>query len=131
MEKPRYYDYSDPFWRSKNREFPLKDIFFYFGNHDLTPASKMILEKNADWLRENREVKIVIQGHCDDRGANNYNLALGERRAQSTKTYLIGLGIAEKRISTISYGEEKPFCLEHTKNVGCKIAGAIFWLLDN
>ena len=75
----------------------------------------MILDKNASWLRENQEAKIVIQGHCDERGTNNYNLALSERRAQSTKTYLMALGIAGKRIATISYGEEKPFCLVHTK----------------
>ena len=99
----------------KKPEFPLKDIFFNFGKYDLMPLSKMILDKNAGWLRENPEVIIEIQGHCDEPGTSNYNLALGERRAQSTKEYLVALGIAGKRIRTISYGEEKPFCLERAK----------------
>lgn len=94
----------------------LKDIFFSFDKSDLTDQSKDILRKNADWLKENPNARVEIQGHCDERGTNNYNLGLGERRAQSTKNYLVSQGVSQDRIFTISYGEEKPFCTERGEN---------------
>ena len=95
----------------------LSDIHFKFDKHDLDDDSRAILKKNASFLKANPMAKIEIQGHCDERGTNNYNIALGERRAQSTKMYLVSQGINESRIRTISYGEEKPFCFD--RNEGC------------
>jgi peptidoglycan-associated lipoprotein len=86
----------------------LKDIHFNFDKYDIRPSDAAILKANAALLQKYHKVKIQIEGHCDERGTNEYNLALGERRANSTKNYLISLGISPERISTISYGEEKP-----------------------
>ncbi len=85
-----------------------KDVHFDFDKYDIRPADAEILRQNAAVLSKYRTVKVQIEGHCDERGTNDYNLALGERRANSTKKYLISLGISQDRISTISYGEEKP-----------------------
>ena len=95
----------------------LKDIHFQFDKYDLDSSSKGVLKQNADFLKQYPSVKVEIQGHCDERGTNNYNLALGQRRAASTKSYLASLGIPENRLHVISYGEEKPFCGE--TNEGC------------
>ncbi len=95
----------------------LKDIHFQFDKYDLDSSSKGVLKQNADFLKQHPSVKVEIQGHCDERGTNNYNLALGQRRAASTKSYLASLGIPENRLHVISYGEEKPFCGE--TNEGC------------
>lgn len=94
----------------------LKDIHFQFDKYDLDDSSKSILKQNADFLKQHPSVKVEIQGHCDERGTNNYNLALGQRRAASTKRYLSSLGIPENRLHVISYGEEKPFCGESSDN---------------
>ena len=90
----------------------LKDIYFQFDKYDLDDRSRSILSKNADYLKAHPTAVIEIQGHCDERGTNNYNIALGERRAQSTKMYMVSQGVSSQRIHTISYGEEKPFCFE-------------------
>lgn len=95
---------------------PLKDIFFEFDRADLRPDARDTLRANADWLRTNPSARIEIEGHCDERGTNEYNLALGAKRAQSAKDYLVSLGIAGDRLSTISYGEEIPVCREHTES---------------
>jgi len=95
----------------------LKDIHFKFDKYDLDSQSKGVLKQNADFLKQHPSVKVEIQGHCDERGTNNYNLALGQRRAASTKRYLASLGIPENRLHVISYGEEKPFCAD--SNEGC------------
>lgn len=95
----------------------LKDIHFQFDKYDLDSRSKGVLKQNADFLKQHPSVKVEIQGHCDERGTNNYNLALGQRRAASTQRYLASLGIPESRLHVISYGEEKPFCGE--TNEGC------------
>lgn len=94
----------------------LDDIHFQFDKYDLDHTSKRILQKNAEWLKQNPAFKIEIQGHCDERGTNNYNLGLGERRANSTKKYLMALGVNEDRLFTISYGEERPFCFENSES---------------
>ena len=86
----------------------LKDIHFDFDNYDIRPGDAGILSENATLLKKNPKVKIQIEGHCDERGTVEYNLALGERRANSTKDHLVSLGISSDRISTISYGKEKP-----------------------
>jgi len=94
----------------------LKDIHFRFDKYDLDEQSRNVLLENANYLKQNPLVKIEIQGHCDERGTNNYNLALGHRRAVSTKKFLVAQGIDETRLRIISYGEEKPFCGESNEN---------------
>lgn len=91
---------------------PLGDIFFDFDRSDLRADARDILRKNAEWLKNNPSVRVEIEGHCDDRGTNEYNLALGAKRAQSARDYLATLGIPGDRLSTISYGEEIPACRE-------------------
>ncbi len=92
-----------------NRErFVNADIFFEFDSSTLSAEAESILRAKAEWMRRNPSLAIVIEGHCDNRGTTEYNLALGERRAESVKGFLIDLGIAETRIRTISYGEERP-----------------------
>ncbi|MBT6663461.1 MAG: peptidoglycan-associated lipoprotein Pal, partial [Nitrospina sp.] len=88
----------------------LKDIHFNFDQYDLDSNSKKVLEQNATYLKSNPDMRVEIQGHCDERGTNNYNIALGERRAHSTKKYLVAQGVNAHRVNIISYGEEKPFC---------------------
>jgi len=86
----------------------LKDIHFDFDKYDIRPVDEAVLKENAVFLKNNPNLKVQIEGHCDERGTAEYNLALGERRANNTKKYLDFLGIPADRISTISYGEEKP-----------------------
>jgi len=93
----------------------LKDIHFDFDKYDIRPQDTVILKENTEILKKYFKVKIQIEGHCDERGTNEYNLALGERRANSTKNYLVSLGISPDRISTISYGEEKPLDPGHNE----------------
>jgi len=95
----------------------LKDIHFNFDQYGLDSNSKEVLKKNASYLKQNPGIKIEVQGHCDERGTNNYNIALGERRAHSTKRFLVSQGIDSSRINIISFGEEKPFCFD--SNEGC------------
>ena len=90
-----------------------EDIFFEFDKSTLTPEAIETLTKNGQWLRTNSDVAITIEGHCDERGTNAYNLALGERRAESVKAFLTDLGIDQSRMATISYGEERPFDRGH------------------
>ena len=94
----------------------LKDVHFAFDKYDLDSEARAILDRNADWLRQNSRAKIELEGHCDDRGTIEYNLALGAKRAKAVKEYLVGLGIAAERISPISYGEELPLCREETES---------------
>lgn len=91
---------------------PLKDIFFDFDSHNLRADARDTLRSNADWLKRNPVTRVEIEGHCDDRGTNEYNLALGAKRAKSAKDYLATLGVSQDRLSTISYGEEIPVCKE-------------------
>ena len=95
----------------------LKDIHFNFDQYGLDSNSKEVLQQNASYLKQNPGMKIEIQGHCDERGTNNYNIALGERRASATKRFLVSQGIDSSRINIISFGEEKPFCFD--SNEGC------------
>jgi peptidoglycan-associated lipoprotein len=91
-------------------EAALQDIFFDFDKSIIRPDAKATLDNNIQWLKANPNVRIVIEGHCDVRGTNEYNLALGERRAKAGRDYLAAGGINPNRIKTISYGEERPFC---------------------
>lgn len=90
----------------------LDDIYFAFDKYNIDKSEKEILFKNAEWLKQNPSLKIKLAGHCDERGTNNYNIALGERRAFYVKRQLAFLGISENRLFPISYGEEKPTCWE-------------------
>jgi peptidoglycan-associated lipoprotein len=83
-------------------------VFFAFDRSDISPEAQQILERQADWLRRYPNVTVTIEGHCDERGTREYNLALGERRAQAVKNVLVAMGIPASRISTISYGKERP-----------------------
>ena len=85
-----------------------EDIYFAFDKSTLTPAAQDNLLRKAEWLRGNSDATVTIEGHCDERGTNEYNLALGDRRAESAKSFLIDLGIDPSRLTTISYGEERP-----------------------
>ncbi len=98
----------------------LKDIHFDFDKYDIRPEDAEILKKNVALLMKYPKVKIQIEGHCDERGTVEYNLALGERRANSTKKYLISLGIPESRIATISYGKERPLDPSHNEEAWAK-----------
>ena len=95
---------------------PMKDIYFDFDRYDLSADARTILRTNADWLKNNPTARVEIEGHCDDRGTNEYNLALGAKRAQAAREYLVTLGVAPSRLSTISYGEEIPVCKEATES---------------
>jgi peptidoglycan-associated lipoprotein len=95
---------------------PLKDILFGFDRYDLEAEARSTLKANADWLKKNPAARIEIEGHCDERGTNEYNLALGAKRAQAAKDYLVTLGIPTERLSTISYGEEIPVCKEQNES---------------
>lgn len=95
---------------------PLKDILFDFDSYNLRTDARDTLKANSDWLKKNASARVEIEGHCDERGTNEYNLALGAKRAQAAKDYLVTLGIAAGRLSTISYGEEIPVCKEATED---------------
>lgn len=95
---------------------PLQEVYFGFDSFDLSNDARATLKRNADWLKTNQSVRVEIEGHCDDRGTNEYNLALGAKRAQAAKDYLVSLGIPTDRLSTISYGEELPVCREQTED---------------
>ena len=86
----------------------LQDINFDFDRSNIGPEARVIMKANADILLKNRNFNIIVEGHCDERGTAEYNMALGERRAQEAKKYLINLGIASARMKTVSYGEERP-----------------------
>jgi peptidoglycan-associated lipoprotein len=94
---------------------PLKDIHFAFDSYELDEQARSLLRDNAEWLKDNPKVRVEIEGHCDERGTVEYNLALGAKRAKAAKDYLATLGISSERMSTISYGEELPLCSEHTE----------------
>jgi peptidoglycan-associated lipoprotein len=94
----------------------LADVFFEFDRADITPAARTAIEQNAKWLLGRPGATVRIEGHCDDRGTNEYNLALGERRAQAVKRVLLALGVPAARLSTISFGEEQPICRDATES---------------
>ena len=111
---------------SEFRETPnLKDVFFDFDKYDIRPSDAKVLDTNATWLKTNDNL-VLIEGHCDERGTNEYNLALGERRAKATMNYLVGQGVQANRITIISYGKERPTCTEHSEACWAKNRRAHF-----
>jgi len=95
----------------------VQDAYFDFNKSDIRPDARAALSKTADFLKNYPQIRAVIEGHCDERGSTEYNLGLGQRRADSVKQYLVSLGISADRLETISYGKEKPFCTQ--SNEGC------------
>jgi peptidoglycan-associated lipoprotein len=100
--------------------FMNEDIYFDFDSAVLLPMAREVLSRKADWMRENQDASIIIEGHCDERGTNAYNIALGDRRAESAKAYLVDLGIDETLLTTISYGEERPVDPGHNEEAWAK-----------
>ncbi len=98
----------------------LKDIHFDFDKYNLRPEDRAILSTHADWLLKNADYKVKIEGNCDERGTEEYNMALGQRRADEAKEYLLNMGIAKKRISTISYGKDRPLDPGHDEEAWAK-----------
>lgn len=120
-EPPPITDFQEP----ENKEI-FRDILFDFDRSDIRPIDRPILEGIAAYLRENSDVFLLIEGHCDERGTNEYNLALGERRALSTRAYLANLGVEEHRMVTVTYGEEDPLDPGHTEEAYAKNRRAHF-----
>ena len=90
----------------------VRDAFFEFNKSDIRDDARAALTKDAEFLRSYPEIHVTLEGHCDERGSTEYNIGLGERRAQAAKNYLISLGIPAGRIDTVSYGKERPFCTQ-------------------
>jgi peptidoglycan-associated lipoprotein len=93
----------------------LRDVFFDFDKSAIRPDAAKTLDASAEWVKSNASATILIEGHCDERGTNAYNLALGERRARAAQEYLINRGVPATRITIISYGEEQPACAQRTE----------------
>ena len=110
--------------------FENEDIYFEFDSIQLTPEAQVILTKKARWLQENPSVFVTIEGHCDNRGTNEYNLALGEGRAKSAKTFLVDLGVDISKLNTISYGEERPLDLGQTESAWARNRRAHFVIVE-
>lgn len=106
--------------------FENEDIYFAYDSAALTPEAQALLRKKADFLKQNPGAKITVEGHCDERGTNEYNLALGEARAQSAKNYLVDLGISPELLTTISFGEERPLDPRATEDAWSKNRRAHF-----
>jgi peptidoglycan-associated lipoprotein len=94
----------------------LQPVFYDYNKSDIREDQITALQNNGRILKQNARVNVLVEGHCDERGTEEYNLALGERRARASKDYLVGLGIADNRINTISYGESKPFAEGHNED---------------
>ena len=95
----------------------LKPVYFDFDRYEIRPGERRTLDTNAQWLKANAKHLVLIEGHCDERGTNEYNLGLGERRARATMDYLVSQGVAANRFTIVSYGEERPVCTE--RNEAC------------
>ena len=99
-----------------NGERPLEDVFFDYDSAELTDSSRARLGENAEWMKKWTSTRITVEGHCDSRGTNEYNIALGDERATAVQEYLASLGVAAGRVSIVSKGEEDPFCAEDEEN---------------
>lgn len=109
--------------------FENEDIYFEYDSALLTPQAQDILRSKAQYMKNNPGVQIIIEGHCDERGTNEYNLALGEQRARTTQQYLVALGISVSRITTVSYGEERPADDGHSEDSWVKNRRAHFLIV--
>ncbi len=111
---------------SRDVRMTIEDVYFEYDKHTLTPAGRDVLAKNADYLMKNPDVKILIEGHCDERGTREYNLALGDRRASAARDFLVSYGVHPSRVETISYGKERPFDGGHDEAAWAKNRRAHF-----
>lgn len=102
VEKPK------PLPKFDVNDHPLQDVYFEFDKFDLTPESRAALQRYSEVLKTNSDVQILVEGHCDERGTEEYNIGLGEKRAQAVHDYLVNLGVSASRLKTISYGESRP-----------------------
>ena len=93
-----------------------KDIHFDFNRYDIQEVDRGTLKAIAEWMLQHSTARIVVEGHCDERGTDEYNLGLGDRRATATRDYLMSLGVPKDRMQTVSYGEERPLCTDHTED---------------
>jgi peptidoglycan-associated lipoprotein len=98
----------------------LQDAYFDYDKYELRDDARSALATDSEWLKKFNTIQILIEGHCDERGTNEYNLALGERRANAAKDYLVSLGVDGGRVKTVSYGEERPGCTESTETCWAK-----------
>ena len=98
-----------------NAEKPLADTFFALDSTELSGESRGSIQKNVDWMKRWASTKVMVEGHADSRGTNEYNLALGERRAAAVRDYMVSLGIPADRVTIVSKGEEQPFCTEEAE----------------
>jgi peptidoglycan-associated lipoprotein len=99
-----------------NAEKPLTDAFFLYDSTDLDDTARAALQKDLEWLKRWPTTKVMVEGHADSRGTNEYNLALAERRADAVRDYIAGLGLPTDRVTIVSKGEEQPFCREETES---------------
>jgi peptidoglycan-associated lipoprotein len=114
--------------RAAMAAFQEVDVYFEYDSAVLTSEAQALLKVKAQWLQANPNARVLIEGHCDERGSNEYNLALGDRRAGSAKTFLVNMGVSAYRLSTVSYGEEKPVDAGKTETAYAKNRRAHFKL---
>lgn len=112
--------------QSAREIFENEDVLFEFDSASLSIEAQEILRKKAEWLRDNPGARVIIEGHCDERGTNEYNLALGDRRAYSSKAFIADLGVDDARLTTISYGEERPIDTRSSEDAWAKNRRAHF-----
>lgn len=105
---------------------PLADVYFAYDQTSLSDEARAILERHALWLQSRRDVKVQVEGHCDERGTAEYNLALGDARAQAVRDYLLSLGVSPDRLATVSYGKERPLDPGHAEAAWAKNRRAHF-----
>jgi peptidoglycan-associated lipoprotein len=115
--------------RAAAEEAISRDVLFDYDQYDIRPDARPILDSVAAWMNSHRGVGITIEGHCDERGTNEYNLALGERRAKAAREYLSLLGVSPSRMSIMTYGEEKPACTQSSEDCWQKNRRAHFVLV--
>ena len=94
----------------------LRDVFFGYDSWTISDDQRQSLNRDADWMRSNPSAVVKVEGHCDERGTTAYNLVLGEKRAKAVRNYLVELGIGANRLSVVSYGKERPACLDHAES---------------
>ena len=127
-EKTQPIEVSDAdYW---NKQGVVKAIHFDTDKAEIRPGDRQILKANAAWLLEHPEFRVSVQGHCDERNTEDYNLALGERRANAAKEYLLGLGVSADKIQTVSFGKAKPVDTDHTEEAWAKNRRDEFILID-
>jgi len=111
---------------TEERKSPFRDIHFDFDKSFIRPDAKPVLEEIAAWMKKNPGARLLIEGHCDERGTAEYNMALGERRAESARAYLVSLGVSREVLSTVSFGKEKPLDPGHNEEAWAKNRRAHF-----